>query len=88
MTVDAGSTLTVGAGNSYAQSSGTTTVDGTLTAQGTGITVTGGKILGAGKLNANVTVGGEPHPASALVTAARQDCWLSLAAIRNFQPPA
>jgi len=48
----------VGGGNAYTQSAGTTTVDGTLTAGGAGITVTGGKILGAGKLNANVTVGG------------------------------
>jgi fibronectin-binding autotransporter adhesin len=53
-----GSTLTVGGGNSYNQSAGTTTVDGTLSAFDTGINVTGGNILGAGKLNSSVTVGG------------------------------
>jgi fibronectin-binding autotransporter adhesin len=56
VTVTAGSTLTVGGSNSYTQSSGTTTVDGTLSASA--IDVTGGKILGAGKLNGSVTVGG------------------------------
>ena len=57
VTVAKGSTLTVGGGNSYNQSAGTTTVDGTLTGN-SGINVTGGKILGAGKLGGNVTVGG------------------------------
>lgn len=56
VTIDGGSTMTVGGANSYAQSAGTTTVDGTLSAGG--ITVSGGGILGAGKLSANVTVGG------------------------------
>jgi hypothetical protein len=35
-----------------------TTIDGTLSAGGSGITVTGGFILGTGKLAGNVTVGG------------------------------
>jgi len=57
VTVAKGSTMTVGGGNAYNQSAGTTTVDGTLSASG-GINVTGGTILGAGKLSGNVTVGG------------------------------
>jgi fibronectin-binding autotransporter adhesin len=55
--VSSGSGLTVGGGNSFTQSAGTTTVDGTLTASN-GITITGGTILGMGKLNSNVSVGG------------------------------
>lgn len=59
MTVASGSTLTVGGNDSYTQSAGTTTIDGTLSAGGaSGITVSGGTILGAGRVNANVTVGG------------------------------
>jgi fibronectin-binding autotransporter adhesin len=57
VTVSAGSSLTVGGGNSYTQSAGTTTIDGTLTGSN-GINVTGGTILGAGNLNSSVTVGG------------------------------
>jgi hypothetical protein len=57
VTVAAGSTMTVGGGNSYNQSAGTTTVDGTLGASA-GINVTGGTVLGAGKLSGNATVGG------------------------------
>jgi len=57
VTVARGSTMTVGGGNSYSQSAGTTTVDGMLTASG-GVNVTGGTILGAGTLNGSVTVGG------------------------------
>jgi hypothetical protein len=57
VTVAAGSTLTVGGGNAYNQSAGTTTIDGTLAASN-GINVTGGTIEGAGKLSGNVTVGG------------------------------
>jgi hypothetical protein len=57
VTVAAGSTLTVGGGNSYNQSAGTTTVDGALVADG-GINVTGGTVLGAGTLSGSVTVGG------------------------------
>lgn len=56
VTVAAGSAMTVGGGDSYTQSAGTTTVDGTLLASA--IAVTGGKILGAGKLNSSVIVGG------------------------------
>jgi hypothetical protein len=58
--VSKGTTLTVGGtGNSYNQSAGTTTVDGTLVGNGTaGVSVTGGKILGAGTLRANVSIGG------------------------------
>jgi hypothetical protein len=56
VTVATGSTMTVGGGDSYTQSAGTTTVDGMLSASA--INVTGGKILGAGKLNSSVTVGG------------------------------
>jgi hypothetical protein len=58
--VSKGTTLTVGGtGNSYKQSAGMTTVDGTLVGNGTtGISVTGGKILGAGTLRANVSIGG------------------------------
>jgi fibronectin-binding autotransporter adhesin len=52
-----GSTLTVGGGEAYNQSAGTTTIDGTLTASA-GINVTGGTIEGAGTLNGNVSVGG------------------------------
>jgi fibronectin-binding autotransporter adhesin len=51
-----GSTVTVGGADSYTQSAGTTTVDGTLSAST--ITVTGGNILGAGTLKSSVTVGG------------------------------
>jgi fibronectin-binding autotransporter adhesin len=58
--VTTGSTLSVtGTGNSYNQSAGTTTVDGTLTGGGaTGVSVTGGTIQGAGTLKANVSIGG------------------------------
>jgi hypothetical protein len=60
VTVAKGTTLTVGGtGNSYNQSAGTTTVDGTLVGAGaTGISVTGGKIQGAGTLKTNVSIGG------------------------------
>jgi hypothetical protein len=57
VTVSKGSTMTVGGGDAYSQSAGTTTVDGTLTAYD-GINVTGGTIQGAGTLSASVTVGG------------------------------
>ena len=58
--VSKGTTLTVGGtGNSYNQSAGTTTVDGTLVGAGaTGISVTGGTIQGAGTLKTNVSIGG------------------------------
>jgi hypothetical protein len=56
VTLAMGSIMTVGGGDSYTQSAGTTTVDGMLSASA--INVTGGKILGAGKLNSSVTVGG------------------------------
>jgi len=58
--VSSGTTLTVGGtGNSYNQSAGTTTVDGTLVGNGTtAISVTGGRILGAGALKGNVSIGG------------------------------
>jgi hypothetical protein len=57
--VSKGTTLTVGGtNNSYAQTAGTTTVDGTLVDAGTGeITLTGGTIQGAGTLKANVSIG-------------------------------
>jgi len=52
-----GSTLTVGGtGNSYNQTAGKTTIDGTL-AGITGATVTGGEILGAGTTKGNLSVG-------------------------------
>jgi fibronectin-binding autotransporter adhesin len=54
--VTKGSTMTVGGNNIYNQTAGTTTVDGTLAASA--INVTGGSVLGAGKLASNVTVGG------------------------------
>jgi hypothetical protein len=57
ITVTKGSTLQNG-GDSYVQSAGTTTVDGTFAAVDSGINITGGSILGAGTLTANVTVGG------------------------------
>ncbi len=57
ITVTKGSTLQNG-GDSYVQSAGTTTVDGTFAAVASGINISGGSILGAGKLTANVTVGG------------------------------
>jgi hypothetical protein len=60
LTVATGSTMTVGGTDSYTQSAGTTTVDGTLSASV--INVTGGRILGAGKLNSSVTVGGGTTP--------------------------
>jgi hypothetical protein len=58
--VSGGTTLTVGGtNNSYAQTAGTTTVDGTLMDAGTGaIMLTGGKIQGAGTLKAKVSIGG------------------------------
>jgi len=56
--VEKGSTLTVsGTGNSYSQTAGTTTIDGTLAGIAGGATVTGGTILGAGTVNGNVSVG-------------------------------
>ena len=52
-----GSTLTVGGtGNSYNQTAGKTTIDGTL-AGISSATVTGGTILGAGSVNGNLSVG-------------------------------
>jgi hypothetical protein len=57
LTVTKGSDLSVGGGNAYSQTAGTTTVDGTLSA-GNGINVTSGTILGAGTLSGSVTVGG------------------------------
>jgi hypothetical protein len=58
--VSKGSTLTVGGtNNSYNQSGGQTTVDGTLVGKGTtGISVTGGTILGSGTLKTNLSIGG------------------------------
>jgi len=58
--VSKGSTLTVGGTtNSYNQSAGQTTVDGTLVGKGTtGISVTGGTILGSGTLKTNLSIGG------------------------------
>jgi len=58
--VSQGTTLTVGGtGSSYNQSAGTTTVDGTLVGNGTtGISVTGGKMVGGGTLKGNVSIGG------------------------------
>jgi fibronectin-binding autotransporter adhesin len=54
--VATGSTLTIGGtGNSYNQTAGTTTVDGTLTGA---VNLTGGTIQGAGTLKGNVSVGG------------------------------
>jgi hypothetical protein len=54
--VATGSTLTVGGtGNSYNQTAGLTTVDGTLTGN---VNLTGGTIQGAGSLKGNVSVGG------------------------------
>jgi fibronectin-binding autotransporter adhesin len=57
--VEKGTTLTVGGtGNSYSQTAGTTTVDGTLTDAGTaGVSLTGGTIQGAGTIKANVSNG-------------------------------
>jgi hypothetical protein len=57
VSVITGSIMTVGGGDAYNQSSGTTTVDGMLTASA-GINVTGETILGAGQMSGNVTVGG------------------------------
>jgi fibronectin-binding autotransporter adhesin len=59
VTVAKGTTLTVGGtGNSYNQTAGTTTVDGTLSGGTSGaVNVTGGKILGAGTVQANTSVG-------------------------------
>jgi hypothetical protein len=59
VTVAKGTTMTVGGtGNSYNQTAGTTTVDGTLSAGSTGLAnVTGGTVQGAGTVKANVTVG-------------------------------
>ncbi len=60
VTIGSGTTLTVGGtGNSYNQSAGTTTVDGTLVGGGTtGVSVTGGTMQGAGTLKTNVSLGG------------------------------
>jgi len=55
MDVTGGSTFTVSGSNSYTQSAGTTTVDGTLAGGTAGISVTGGTLLGVGTLNANTT---------------------------------
>jgi fibronectin-binding autotransporter adhesin len=53
-----GSTLTVsGTGNTYTQTAGTTTVDGTLAGIAGGASVTGGTILGAGSVHGNLSVG-------------------------------
>jgi hypothetical protein len=59
--VSQGSTLTVGGtNNSYNQSSGKTTLDGTVSTTGSGqVNVTGGTLLGAGTLSTSgVTIGG------------------------------
>jgi fibronectin-binding autotransporter adhesin len=52
--VNSGSTFTVTGTNTYTQSAGTTTVDGTLVGN---VAVTGDTLLGAGTLKNNVTVG-------------------------------
>jgi fibronectin-binding autotransporter adhesin len=54
-----GSTLTIGGtGKNYNQTAGTTTVDGTLSSTTTGsASVTGGRMLGAGTVNGNLSVG-------------------------------
>ncbi len=59
VTVAKGTTLTVGGtGNSYNQTAGKTTVDGTLSGGTSGaVNVTGGSILGAGTITANTSVG-------------------------------
>jgi fibronectin-binding autotransporter adhesin len=63
--VATGTTLTVGGtGHNYTQTAGTTTVDGTLTA--TGITATGGSILGAGALKGNTSIGNATGAAATL----------------------
>ncbi len=60
VTIGSGTTLTVGGtGNSYNQSAGTTTVDGTLAGGGTTVvSVTGGTVQGKGTLKTNVSLGG------------------------------
>jgi fibronectin-binding autotransporter adhesin len=57
VTLAKGTMLTVGGSNSYlqSQSSGTTTVDGTLVA--TNITATGGSVFGAGTIKGNTSIG-------------------------------
>jgi Tfp pilus assembly protein PilV len=58
VTVSSGTTLTVGSNNTYNQTGGTTTVDGTLAAgSSTGVNVAGGTLLGAGTLNGNTSNG-------------------------------
>jgi hypothetical protein len=58
-------TMTIGATGTYAQTAGSTTVDGTLTA-GSGVNIQGGSLLGAGTINGNVNnSGGSVEPASA-----------------------
>ncbi|MGA2021128.1 MAG: hypothetical protein ABSH02_11110 [Candidatus Sulfotelmatobacter sp.] len=53
-----GSTLTVsGTGNTYTQTAGTTTIDGTLAGIAGGASVTGGTILGGGSVHGNLSVG-------------------------------
>ena len=67
MVINKGSTFTVvaGAGNNYTQSSGSTTVDGTLTVASTNaVDITGGNLFGAtGNINGNVDLtGGVVNP--------------------------
>ncbi len=53
-----GSIFTVsGAGHSYSQTAGTTTIDGTLASTVGGVSVTGGTIGGAGTVKGNTSVG-------------------------------
>jgi len=56
--IASGSTFTVnGATNTYTQTAGKTTIDGTLSGIGGGASVTGGTIQGAGKVSGNLSVG-------------------------------
>jgi hypothetical protein len=58
VTVAKGTTLTVpGTGNSYGQTAGQTTIDGTLAGISGGASVTGGTILGTGSVKGKLSVG-------------------------------
>jgi hypothetical protein len=61
ITMDIGSTLTMGAGNNFTQTSGQTTVNGTLNATGQ-VNIAGGILNGTGTVNADVNSGGRVNP--------------------------
>ena len=71
LTISKGSTFTVGANGNYAQTAGTTTVDGTLSTTGAGaIQINGGNVFGnGGNFSGNTTNGGTFNIGDRILTA-------------------